>query len=74
MSTIVQWAMWASMNPENMKAMPLSSGEPPEAELPPVQVREGARHCVVQEMVVLKDEVRDVLSGSRSPRTRRLNG
>ena len=36
-------------------------GESSETELPREQVREAARHCVVQEMVILEDDVRDVL-------------
>ena len=36
-------------------------GESSETELPREQVCEAARHCVVQEMVILQDDVRDVL-------------
>jgi hypothetical protein len=44
-----------------------AAGEPPEAELPRVQVRERARHRIVQEVVVLQDEMGDVLAALEEP-------
>ena len=36
-------------------------GEASHRELPRVEIRESTRHCVVQEMVILQDDVRDLL-------------